>query len=86
MFVREQARAGLRDDAVALLPNALDVRIDPEFAAPSRQRVVDPGRGTRSPAQLFAEYCESKKVSDARVTTLFGELHDQVTAVSGEGL
>jgi exonuclease SbcD len=86
VFVREPARAGLRDDTVAILPNALSVRIDPEFAAPSRQRLVDPGRATRTPEQLFAEYCESKKVSDPRVTALFTELHDEVTAVSGEGL
>jgi exonuclease SbcD len=86
VLVREPTRAGLRDDTVAILPNALDVRIDPEFAAPSRQRVADPGRATRTPAQLFAEYCDSKKVSDPRVTALFGELHDEVTAVRGEGL
>jgi exonuclease SbcD len=86
VFVRESVRAGLRDDTVAILPNALDVRIDPEFAEPSRKRVADPGRASRTPAQLFAEYCESKKVSDPRVTALFAELHDEVTAVGGEGL
>lgn len=33
VVVREPARAGLRDDVLAVLPNALEVRIDPEFAA-----------------------------------------------------
>src|SRR5262249_56448514 len=84
VFVREPARAGLRDDAVAILPNALDVRIDPEFAAPSRQRVVDPGRATRTPAHLFAQYCQSNKVSDDRLTALVCGLHDEVTPVNPE--
>ena len=34
VWVREPARAGLREEVTALLPNALEVRIDPEFAAP----------------------------------------------------
>src|SRR5579859_3586702 len=32
VYLREPSRAGLRDDTVAILPNALEVRIDPEFA------------------------------------------------------
>jgi DNA repair protein SbcD/Mre11 len=86
VWLREPARAGLRDDAVAALPNALEVRIDPEFAAPSRQREADPGRAARTPGQLFAQYCATRQVADERVMALFGELHDEVTAVSGEGL
>ena len=34
VWVRERARAGLREEVTELLPNALEVRIDPEFAAP----------------------------------------------------
>jgi exonuclease SbcD len=86
VWLREPTRAGLRDDTVAVLPNALEVRIDPEFAAPSRQREADPGRAARTPGQLFAQYCETRQVADERVMALFGELHDEVTAVSGEGL
>ena len=33
VYVREPARAGLREDITDALPNALEVRIDPEFAA-----------------------------------------------------
>jgi exonuclease SbcD len=84
VWLREPTRAGLRDDTVAILPNALEVRIDPEFAGPSVHKPTDPGRSTRTPAELFAEYCKSKQVSDARLAALFGELHDQVTAVSAD--
>src|SRR6185312_17232172 len=34
VWVREPARAGLREEVIDLLPNALEVRIDPEFATP----------------------------------------------------
>jgi exonuclease SbcD len=84
VWLREPVRAGLRDDAVAVLPNSLEVRIDPEFAQASPRKPVDPGRATRTPAELFAEYCASRQVSDPRVTALFGELHDEVTAIGAE--
>lgn len=75
----EPTSAGLREAITDALPNALEVRIDPEFAA-----VVNPSRPTvnpadRSPGELFAEYCTSVGVSDARVQTLFEQLHDQIT-------
>ena len=78
--VREPARAGLREEVTALLPHALEVRIDPEFAAPvtaSRPRV---GTGAeRSPAELFAEYLADQQVADPRIERLFARLHDEVT-------
>ena len=61
------------------MPNALEVRIDPEFAAP----VNPPGRAadvTKTPGQLFADYCAAESVADARVAALFAELHDEVTS------
>ncbi|MCW2936686.1 MAG: putative exonuclease [Actinomycetia bacterium] len=84
VWLREPTHAGLRDDTVAILPNALEVRIDPEFAAPARQRRAGPGQAARTPGQLFAEYCESRQVMDARVMALFGKLHDEVTAVGAD--
>src|SRR6266567_6283316 len=57
VWLREPTRAGLRDDTVAILPNALEVRIDPEFAKASPRKPADPGRATRTPGELFAEYC-----------------------------
>jgi exonuclease SbcD len=83
VYLREQTRAGLRDDTVALLPNALEVRIDPEFAAPVRpQRPAAAGRA-RAPGQLFADYCAAREVADPRVAALFAELHDEVAAGAG---
>ena len=81
VFLREPSRAGLRDDTVALLPNALEVRIDPEFAprASTKKGPAEP-HAARTPQELFAEYCDNKGVSDPKVAALFRELHDEVTA------
>jgi DNA repair protein SbcD/Mre11 len=80
VWLREPTRAGLRDDTVALLPNALEVRIDPAFAPPSRTERPETAHAARSPGQLFADYCASVPVEDTRVAALFGELYDEVTA------
>ena len=80
VWLREPTRAGLRDDTVAILPNALEVRIDPAFAGPSRTERPETAHTTRSPGQLFADYCASVQVEDTRVAALFGELYDEVTA------
>jgi exonuclease SbcD len=87
VWLREPTRAGLRDDTVAVLPNALEVRIDPGFAAPSRPDRPDVASAIRTPGQLFADYCASEQVQvkDARVAALFGQLHDEVTAAGGVG-
>ncbi|TWF75596.1 exodeoxyribonuclease I subunit D [Pseudonocardia hierapolitana] len=81
VWVREPARAGLREEVVALLPNALEVRIDPEFAAP-----VTASRPTSGPertsSELFREYLGTRGVADPRVEQLFARLHDRVTGAS----
>ena len=84
VWLRAPARAGLRDDTVAILPNALEVRIDPDFAAPSRPGRPDVANVIRTPDELFADYCAAlpQPVADPRVAALFGELHDEVTASS----
>jgi exonuclease SbcD len=81
VYLREPTRAGLRDDTLEILPNALEVRIDPEFA-PQAEKAATAGeaRIARTPAQLFADYCATRDVSDPKVAALFGELHDEVTA------
>jgi exonuclease SbcD len=82
VWVREAARAGLREAVAGILPNALEVRIDPEFAAPvraGRAEAADSGVA-RTPGQLFADYCASVAVVDAKVATLFSELHEEVTS------
>ena len=78
VWVREPARAGLRDEVTELLPHALEVRIDPEFAAPVT--VSRPRAGPeRHPSELFAEYLTERGVADERVEALFARLHDDVT-------
>jgi exonuclease SbcD len=83
VWVREPARAGLREDVQALLPNALEVRIDPELAGPGNPARPAPAAGgaERSPAELFREYCTSQGLVDERVDGLFARLHDQITSV-----
>ncbi|HEY2206839.1 MAG TPA: exonuclease subunit SbcD [Pseudonocardia sp.] len=80
VWVREQARAGLRDEVLELLPNALEVRIDPEFAAPvdGSRPVTGPG-SEHTPGELFAQYCADHSVADQRVAQLFARLHDEVS-------
>lgn len=86
VYLTEQIRAGLRDDAAEVLPNALEVRIDPEFAAPQAEDNAKkkPGKDAapRTPDQLFADYCAERNVSDDKVAALFRELHDEVTAMT----
>ncbi len=85
VYLSEPARAGLRDDTLAILPDALEVRIDPEFAAKPERRKSEANGVARTPAQLFEEYCASMQVADPRVTALFGELHDEITSAGNVG-
>ncbi|WP_071288953.1 exonuclease SbcCD subunit D [Mycolicibacterium llatzerense] len=84
VYVQEPTRAGLRDEVVALLPNALEVRIDPDFAAPAR-RSAPPDRSHRSPIELFDEFCQERLIEDPRVAALFAQLLDELTAADTEG-
>lgn len=76
VVLREKARAGLRDQVLADLPNAVEVRIHPDFAG-TRARVGAGHRG-RSPAELFGEYLVQRGISDERLTALFTELDDEL--------
>ncbi|MER5327066.1 metallophosphoesterase family protein [Streptosporangium roseum] len=80
----EPARAGLQQEVRRLLPNALEVRIDPKFTASvdplNTVRPSTPPVGVeRSPAELLHEYCVTRELVDERVEALFARLHDQVT-------
>lgn len=79
VWVTEPARAGLREEVTAVLPNALEVRIDPEFAAVPEASRPSGGGAERSPSELFTEYLGTKGVADPRVETLFRTLHDKVS-------
>jgi DNA repair protein SbcD/Mre11 len=80
VWVREPARAGLREEVTDLLPNALEVRIDPEFAAPvTGSRPASVLGVERSPLELFGEYCATRTTDDPRLDALFARLHDRIT-------
>ncbi|MDG4792291.1 exonuclease SbcCD subunit D [Micromonospora sp. WMMD1082] len=78
VFVREQPRAGLREEVQQLLPRALEIRIDPELvpAPGSGTRVAQ--RSGRSPRQLFGDYLDSRGHADEGVRELFDELLEEI--------
>jgi exonuclease SbcD len=78
VFVREAPRAGLREEVQALLPRALEVRIDPAMlpeAATDRPSVTRVGR---SATDLFAEYLTTRGHADDATLALFGRLYEEV--------
>jgi exonuclease SbcD len=79
VYVRETPRAGLREEVQSLLPRALEVRIDPEFAptAPSAPTARRTGRSAR---ELFADYLRSTgHADDDGVRDLFDRLYEEVS-------
>jgi len=85
VYVTQPARAGLREDVLDALPNALEIRIDPEFATVASTGRAAP-RPDRSPSELFGDYCAQHGVDDARIQALFDELHDTVTSPTDAAL
>lgn len=84
VYIREPARAGLREEITDQLPNALEVRIEPEFAVSITDATARSDHRDRSPAELFADFCTARGIADERVQTLFGRLHDEVTGAGRE--
>jgi exonuclease SbcD len=80
VIVREQPRAGLREEVQDLLPRALEVRVDPELV-PSPGGGAHAGqRAGRSPRELFADYLDSRgNAGDDGVRDLFDELYEEVS-------
>ena len=75
VVVMEPTRAGLRDEVLEILPNALEIRIDPSFI---QARTNAPtAQAAQSPRELFAAYCAQLGIADPRVSALFDELSDQ---------
>ena len=81
VFVREAPRVGLREDVQELLPNALEVRIDPDMV-PDRTGARMAQRAGRSPRQLFGDYLDSRGTAEEGVRELFDELYDEVSSKS----
>ncbi|XVU23942.1 exonuclease SbcCD subunit D [Actinoplanes sp. CA-054009] len=78
VLVREKPRVGLREDVQELLPNALEVRIDPEMM-PDKTGERMAQRAGRSPRELFGDYLDSKDNAEDGVRELFDELYDEVS-------
>jgi exonuclease SbcD len=79
VLVRETPRVGLREDVQALLPNALEVRIDPEML-PNKAGERMAQRAGRSPRELFGDYLDSRGNAEDGVRELFDELYDEVSS------
>jgi exonuclease SbcD len=79
VIVREQPRAGLREEVQALLPRALEVRIDPDLL-PSADPTSRSARAGRSPRDLFANYLSDRGHADRAVQDLFDRLYEEVSS------
>lgn len=84
VIIREPARAGLREEITDVLPNALEVRIDTEFALSITNQAARTDHRDRSPAELFGDFCAARGVADERVQLLFERLHDELTSTGRE--
>jgi exonuclease SbcD len=78
VFVRETPRVGLREDVQELLPNALEVRIDPDML-PDQKGATMAQRAGRTPRQLFGDYLDSRENTEDGVRELFDQLYDEVS-------
>ena len=76
VVVTEPARAGLREDVRELFPNALEVQVARDAAAPAAR--PEQARADRAPGDLLRDYLRSRDVTDPRVEALFARLHDDV--------
>ena len=79
VLVRETPRPGLREDVQELLPNALEVRIDPDML-PTRSGARAAERAGRSPRELFGDYLDSRGNAEEGVRELFDALYDEVSS------
>ncbi len=79
VLVREAPRPGLREDVQELLPNALEVRIDPDML-PERTGARAAERAGRSPRELFGDYLDSRGNAEEGVRELFDALYDEVSS------
>ncbi|MBT8226322.1 MAG: exonuclease SbcCD subunit D [Dactylosporangium sp.] len=79
VFVAEPPRAGLREEVQELLPQALEVRIDPALLpnAPA-STTGSSSRAGRGPGALFADYLAQAGHADEATLALFHQLHDEI--------
>ncbi|SDY45701.1 Exodeoxyribonuclease I subunit D [Micromonospora pattaloongensis] len=80
VYVREAPRAGLREEVQALLPRAVEVRIDPEMMPTTQSSARAAQRAGRSPRELFGDYLEQRGHVDDGVRELFDTLYEEVSS------
>lgn len=82
VWVQEPSFPGMRDEILAALPTALEIRLDPAFAQPTAgsDRPAFESIAARTPADLFTEYCRSRQVDPSRLIGLFDRLNDDVSS------
>lgn len=78
VVLREQPRAGLREEVQALLPRALEVRVDPDLLPSTGAAARTVTRTGRLPRELFADYLSSRGYADPAVQDLFNRLYEEV--------
>ncbi len=78
--IKQPAYAGLRDDIIEALPNALEIHIHPDFTNTGSGKVSAVQVAAKTPRELFADYCAHVGVADDRVQRLFDQLHDETTS------
>ena len=83
VWVRQATYAGLREELLEALPNALEIRIHPDFAAALHRQTASVNPANKTPAELFAEYCSSANIDDSRIAQLFDDIHDELISTQG---
>jgi DNA repair protein SbcD/Mre11 len=84
VVLAEPSRAGLGDLVRDKLPNTLEVMLDDAHRPRPGSRDGDrPSRIGRSPLELFGDYLSEENIDDPRITAMFAELLDEVTAAAG---
>jgi exonuclease SbcD len=78
VYLREQPRAGLREQVQQLLPRALEVRVDPQLLPAAGEGSRPAARAGRSPAELFSEYLAARGHADEAVRALFDEIYGEI--------
>jgi len=79
VVVTQPAYAGLKDEILEALPNALEVRIHPDHAATAPAAALAVDRARRTPSELFADFCAERQFSDPQVSALFDEISDELS-------
>lgn len=79
VVVREKRRPGLADEVRALLPNAVEVRVDPDLVEMVAGRPAISMAG-RSPRELFAQFLIERGHDADSLLPMFDELHDEAVS------